>query len=291
MCITDSTSRESLQSFIGAGALSLLHHSVAAHFYAAPAASEPRDQAPKSPVLSPVHAEPASSRRESLGATAPGGSARLPDSLVQAILLGLQHIATIRDGQQLLLENSIESVLADFFLGHGFSQGARGRSFSSSLRAHSRPSSESLPSNFTPSIINQRSPAHTLSMCKLLSSLLPPIDVRRLPGHPIAFCSVQNQFIRIHSRIQGVLRDALMPIVVTSGEKDISAIFTSTSSEGVPPEQRRELLKLLPALICSACAAGSASSNTRYRPSFLMFCLFCSRTIFANVILSEVSRV
>jgi hypothetical protein len=134
MCITDSTSRDSLQSFIGAGALSLLLHSVAAHFYTAPSASEPRDQAPKSPVLSPVHAEPASSRRESLGATAPGGSARLPDSLVQAILLGLQHIATTRDGQKLLLANSIESVLADFFLGHGFSQGARSNPAAFSLR-------------------------------------------------------------------------------------------------------------------------------------------------------------
>ena len=143
--------------------------------------------------------------------------------------------------------------------------------FVSRIHAHSRPSSESLPSNFTPSIINQRSPAHTLSMCKLLSSLLPPIDVMRLPGHAIALSSVQNSFIRIHSRIQGVLRDALMPIVVTSGEKDISDIFTSTSSEGVPPEQRKELLKLLPALICSACVAGSASSNTRYRPFFLIF--------------------
>ena len=81
-----------------------------------------------------MHAEPASSRRESLGATAPGGSARLPDSLVQAILLGLQHIATTRDGQKLLLANSIESVLADFFLGHGFSQGARSNPAAFSLR-------------------------------------------------------------------------------------------------------------------------------------------------------------
>jgi hypothetical protein len=181
MCITDSTSRDSLQSFIGAGALSLLLHSVAVHFYAASAPSDHRDQPPKSPVLSSMHAEPTSSRRESLGATASGGSIRLSDSLVQVILLGLKHIATIRDGQQLLLANSIESLLADFFLGHGVSQGACGSRAEGSLdlstRADPRPSSESLSSNFTPSIINQRASSHTLSMCMLLSSLLPPIDV------------------------------------------------------------------------------------------------------------------
>jgi hypothetical protein len=131
MCISDATSRDSLQSFIGAGALSLLLHSVAAHFYVVPASPEQRDRLPSGgppptalPASSGLPAEPASSRRDSLGVSA-GGSGRLPDSLVQAILLALQHVATIKDGQQLLLANSIGSVLADFFLGHGFSQGAR----------------------------------------------------------------------------------------------------------------------------------------------------------------------
>lgn len=126
MCISDSTSRDSLQSFIGAGALSLLLHSVAAHFYVAPAATEPRDRAPVagSPASSVSLAEPASNRRESLGAGAAGGSVRLSDSLLHTIVLALQHVATFKDGQQLLLANSIETVLADFFLGHEFSHGA-----------------------------------------------------------------------------------------------------------------------------------------------------------------------
>jgi hypothetical protein len=46
---------------------------------------------------------------------------------VQTILLALQYIATISGGQELLLASSIESVLADFFIGHGFSQGCRSR--------------------------------------------------------------------------------------------------------------------------------------------------------------------
>ena len=126
MCISDATSRDSLQSFIGAGALSLLLHSLAAHFYVVAASAESRDRLPSggSPASSVLPAEPASSRRESLGASATGGSVRLADSLVQTILLALQHVATFKDGQQLLLANSIESVLADFFLGHGFSHGA-----------------------------------------------------------------------------------------------------------------------------------------------------------------------
>jgi hypothetical protein len=124
MCISDATSPDSLQSFIGAGALSLLLHSVAAHFYVVPSSAEQRDRLPSggAPASSALPAEPASNRRESLGVSA-SGSVRLPDSLVQTILLALQHVATIKDGQLLLLTNSIESVLADFFLGHGFSQG------------------------------------------------------------------------------------------------------------------------------------------------------------------------
>ena len=130
MCITDATSRDSLQSFTGAGALSLLLCSVAAHFYAAPASSEPRDRLPSggSPSLqSFLPPEPASTRRESLGATGTGSTVRLSDTLVQTILLALQYIATISGGQELLLTSSIESVLADFFIGHGFSQGCRSR--------------------------------------------------------------------------------------------------------------------------------------------------------------------
>ena len=127
MCITDATSRDSLQTFTGAGALSLLLSSVAAHFYTAPVQSEPRDRlpsggSPASPSLLPP--EPASSRRDSLGAAATGSNMRLPDSLVHTILLALQHLATISGGQLLLLNSSIELVLADFFIGHGFSQGA-----------------------------------------------------------------------------------------------------------------------------------------------------------------------
>jgi hypothetical protein len=124
MCISDSTSRDSLQSFIGAGALSLLLHSVAAHFYVAPATAEPRDRVPVAASPASSASEPASNRRESLGAAAAGGSVRLSDSLVHTILLALQHVATMKHGQQLLLANSIESVLADFFLGHEFCHGA-----------------------------------------------------------------------------------------------------------------------------------------------------------------------
>jgi hypothetical protein len=95
-------------------------------------------------------------------------------------LAALQHVATIKDGQQLLLTNSIESLVADFFLGHGFMQGAT-VSAPSYLCTLAHVVAESSSTAFAPSVINQRSPVHTLIMCKLLSSLLPPIDVRQHP--------------------------------------------------------------------------------------------------------------
>jgi hypothetical protein len=127
LCITDATSRDSLQSFTGAGAMSLLLHSVSASLFIVPASSEPRDRLPSggSPAVGILPAEPASNRRDSVGSVATGGTAHLSDSLNATILAALQHVATIKDGQQLLLTNSIERLLADFFLGHDFSLGTR----------------------------------------------------------------------------------------------------------------------------------------------------------------------
>ena len=64
-----------------------------------------------------------------------------------------------------------------------------------------------------------------------------------------------------------------MPVIVaTAGDDDISAIFTSTSSQDVPAEERAQLLGLLPPLICSVCAAGTASSTTRYPYTLVVPC-------------------
>jgi hypothetical protein len=88
------------------------------------------------------------------------------------------------------------------------------------------------------------------------------------------------------------LREALIPIIAISGDNDISAIFKSTPSEEVPPEQLRELLKLLPALLCSACAAGSVSSNTRYPTCPPVFvCIVRNLFVQKAKDFSEMSRV
>ena len=94
-----------------------------------------------------------------------------------------------------------------------------------------------------------------------LSSLLPPIDVSFNDSTLFISLTCAYQF---HASLQADFRDSLMPIVVaTSGDNVINAIFTSTSSQDVPAEERKQLLTLLPPLICSVCAAGTASSNTR----------------------------
>lgn len=107
-------------------------------------------------------------------------------------------------------------------------------------------------------------------MCKLLSSLLPPIDVR-IPLIPYFFvlrhhlATLHLLSLLPHTSLQRVSSELLIPIVdASSSDGDVKAILKSTSSESVPPEQRKELLKLLPHLVSSSCAAGAASSNERF---------------------------
>jgi hypothetical protein len=183
MCINDDSSSESLQSLVGGGALTHLFHSLAAYFYVAASSSEPRDRLPSggSASASSSPAEVASSRQDSFSASVAGCSTRLSDTLALSVLLALQHFASFKVGQRLLLENSIESLLSDFFLGHGFSLGASQCRLSSlsacALFCVFYCDADVLPSSFAPSVINQRLSSHTLSICRLLAHLLPPLDV------------------------------------------------------------------------------------------------------------------
>lgn len=262
MCITDATSRESLQSFTSAGAMSLLLHSLAAHFYLPSSSSEPRDRS--SSAASPAApADSSSTRRESLGATASGGSVRLSDPLVHTILSALQHVATIRDGQQLLLSNSIESLFVDFFLGHGFSQGAL-RHPLFTARSHSHPC-RSVAAELHP---QHHQPALSTPHAQHVQAFIIAAPTHRCeppPNPPPRTTSLLRSPMFVSpDAVQAASSELLLPFIDASAtDGDTKTILTSASRADVPSEHRRELLTLLPPLICSACAAGAASSNTR----------------------------
>jgi hypothetical protein len=75
--------------------------------------------------------------------------------------------------------------------------------------------------------------------------------------------------------LQAASCEVLIPIIDASGsDSGVKAILTSTSSENVSPTQRKELLKLLPQLISSGCAAGTASSNPRLSVCANMFSFY-----------------